>query len=237
VAVAVLLTACAARQPLPADLPAALPAPQIHALLINGGARKAINFRSHLEHLRSIHAVVGGADVPNGQIVVLASDGPDPAPDLATRTVDDVSEAWLLEGTALGRKLRSQVRYVDSQLDGVSLGEATPAGLRTALARMSPTLHPGDTLLLYVTDHGTRNADDIRNNRISLWGSQASISVEELQALLREFVPSGVRVVSVMSQCFSGAFARLGTTGSPGDPTMCGYFSTTAERPAYGCYP
>jgi thiol-disulfide isomerase/thioredoxin len=233
----VVLTACATRRPTPADLPTALSGSRVHALLVNGGARKAINFRSHLEHLRAMHGVVGGGDDPAGQIVVLASDGPDPTPDLATRTVDDLSEAWLLDDTRLGANLRSQVRYVDSRLDGVTLGEATPDGLRAALAAMSPGLSPGDVLLLYVTDHGTRDADDTRNNRISLWGEDASVSVDELRALLAEFVPAGVRVVSIMSQCFSGAFARLGAAAAPADVAMCGFFSTTAERPAYGCYP
>ena len=213
------------------------PGPQVHALLVNGGGHKAINFRSHLEHLRSMHAVVSGGDIPAEQVVVLASDGSDPAPDLATRMLDDLSEAWLLEGTSLGARLRSQIRYVDSKLDGVSLREATPEGLRDALAAMGPQIRPGDTLLLYVTDHGTRNAADTRNNRISLWGARASVSVDELRALLDELIPPGVRVVSIMSQCFSGAFARLGTAPGSGDRAMCGYFSTTADRPAYGCYP
>jgi thiol-disulfide isomerase/thioredoxin len=234
---AMLLTACATSRSAPVDLPATLAGSRVHALLVNGGARKSINFRSHLEHLRAMYGVVGGGSDPAGQIVVLASDGPDPTPDLATRTVDDLSEAWLLDGTRLGATLRSQVRYVDSKLDGVTLGEATPEGLRTALAAMSPALRPGDVLLLYVTDHGTRDASDTHNNRISLWGENASISVEELRSLLAEFVPAGVRVVSIMSQCFSGAFARLGPTPAPDGVAMCGYFSTTAERPAYGCYP
>jgi hypothetical protein len=43
-----------------------------------------------------------------------------------------------------------------------------------------------------------------------------------------------------MSQCFSGGFANLArarTTGDLPDGSTCGYFSTTATRPAYGCYP
>jgi thiol-disulfide isomerase/thioredoxin len=63
--------------------------------------------------------------------------------------------------------------------------------------------------------------------------------VRELGALLDGLAP-GVRVVSLMSQCYSGAFARLSTERAPGDaphPDVCGYFSSTAERPAYGCFP
>jgi hypothetical protein len=43
-----------------------------------------------------------------------------------------------------------------------------------------------------------------------------------------------------MSQCFSGAFANLMSVGAiDGRPSgnVCGYFSSTPDRPAYGCYP
>jgi thiol-disulfide isomerase/thioredoxin len=49
----------------------------------------------------------------------------------------------------------------------------------------------------------------------------------------------GVRVVSLMSQCYSGGFAGLSAARlTEGEPSgnVCGYFSSTAERPAYGCY-
>ena len=50
----------------------------------------------------------------------------------------------------------------------------------------------------------------------------------------------GVRVVALMSQCYSGGFAELANARSTGelpDGSTCGYFSSTADRPAYGCYP
>jgi hypothetical protein len=44
----------------------------------------------------------------------------------------------------------------------------------------------------------------------------------------------------LMSQCFSGAFASAiftqGADKLPGG-NVCGYFSTTADRKAHGCYP
>ncbi|MEE8311996.1 MAG: redoxin family protein, partial [Candidatus Binatia bacterium] len=66
-------------------------------------------------------------------------------------------------------------------------------------------------------------------------------SVNELRAMLAGVDP-GARVVLVMSQCFSGSFANLideqiGTdAGIPSRPETCGYFSSTPERMAYGCY-
>src|SRR5207253_2697851 len=66
-----------------------------------------------------------------------------------------------------------------------------------------------------------------------------AISVKELAGLLGQ-LDRGVRVVALMSQCFSGAFANLMSVRTrDGEPsgTVCGYFSSTADRPAYGCYP
>src|SRR6185436_10427233 len=88
-----------------------------------------------------------------------------------------------------------------------------------------------------VTDHGQRgsSADDAR---ITLWRGH-TVSVRELARMLDQLAP-GVRVVAVMSQCFSGAFAEAmlgpGRRGRAVGST-CGYFSTTADRMAYGCYP
>src|SRR5207247_1591743 len=69
-------------------------------------------------------------------------------------------------------------------------------------------LRPGDTLLVYVTDHGSKNDKDTADNRIVLWGEKESISVKELAQLTDQLDP-GVRVVALMSQCFSGSFANL----------------------------
>src|SRR5262249_25328267 len=50
-----------------------------------------------------------------------------------------------------------------------------------------------------------------------------------------------IRVVLLMSQCYSGAFARAGAPADGAAGTwrtdVCGYFSSTADRPAYGCHP
>jgi len=107
---------------------------------------------------------------------------------------------------------------------------------RRWFARMSRELVPGDTLLIFVTDHGSKNPDDPENGFISLWGE--ALSVLEFRALLGHIAP-GVRIVNVMSQCYSGAFADAMSPFH--DPTpggdVCGFYSTTATRPAYGCYP
>ena len=99
-------------------------------------------------------------------------------------------------------------------------------------------LRAGDTLILYVTDHGSKGAT-AEENRIVLWGAGQGLSVKELRESIETLDPS-VRVVALMSQCYSGAFARLLSVGGTRDEPpgrFCGFFSTTELHRSYGCYP
>jgi len=210
----------------------------LYVLAINGGGDKLDNFASHLAHLRQLVQLLAASGIPRDHITVLASDGSDPAPDLATRETEP-ENAWLLQGTRVDPLLRDLTSYEDSRLPGVDLRPATVASLSRTLVELRGRLRPGDTLLVYVTDHGTQSRRDPIENRITLWGAHESISVRRLGAMLARLPPS-VRVVSLMSQCFSGGFAYLHEAREhkrlPSGKT-CGYFSSTPDRPAYGCYP
>lgn len=210
----------------------------LYVLAINGGGDKRDNFASHLEHLRQLLDLLKTVGVPKDHITVLASDGGNPAPDLATHA-DEPEDAWLLQGTRIDSWLRDLGNYENSTLDGIDLRPATLPSLTHAIADLRARLRKGDTLLLYVTDHGTMGPKDPLDNRITLWGERESISVRKLGELLSR-LPQSVRVVSLMSQCFSGGFAYLHEarerSRTPSGRT-CGYFSSTPDRPAYGCYP
>ncbi len=161
------------------------------------------------------------------------SDGSDPSPDVAVRERADIEGFWRLGGTRVESAVRPPVAFINSKVEGLKPLPATREALRQWLA--TAPLRSADTVLLYVTDHGSKNSKDTANNSISLWGKDEDLSVNELRELLSSVDP-GVRVVSVMSQCFSGSFANLDTEVTSA-PTMCGFFSSTPERPAYGCYP
>jgi len=210
----------------------------LYVLAINGGGDKLDNFASHLAHLRQLTQLLAASGIPRDHITVLASDGNDPTPDLATRE-SEPENAWLLQGTRVDPLVRDLTTYEDSALPGIDLRPATVASLSRTLGELRGRLRPGDTLLVYVTDHGTQSRRDPIENRITLWGAHESISVRKLGALLARLPPS-VRVVSLMSQCFSGGFAYLHEAREhqrlPSGKT-CGYFSSTPDRPAYGCYP
>lgn len=210
---------------------------RLHALILNGGGRPAINYQSHLLHVELLLSVLEQAGVASERISVFSGDGEDPGADLAVRTWLADDEFWRVHGTALAGLLRP-VRFITSSIDGVTLQPATRDALNAWFAEASQRLEAGDTLLLYVTDHGERNREDLTNNTITLWGEY--LSVADLRELLAQLDP-GVRVVALMSQCFSGSFygtTRTRTTDS-GDPdgSVCGYYASTAARPAYGCYP
>ncbi len=212
---------------------------RLHVLMINGGATKNQNYQSHLLHLRGLYEVLRRAGVPSGMISLYVSDGADPAADVAVREAQPEADFWLLEGSRLEEPLRTPVVYESSVVPGAVLGAATRAGIQRWFDTTGRTLRPGDTLLLYVTDHGTRSAQDPANNAITLWGDGERLPVRDLAAMLSTLDPA-VRVVALMSQCYSGGFAELPRARSIGalpDGSTCGYFSSTADRPAYGCYP
>ncbi|HEY0711548.1 MAG TPA: PDZ domain-containing protein [Polyangia bacterium] len=214
---------------------------RLHVLLINGGGSREENFQSHIAHLRELTAHLLAAKVPKEQITILSADGADPAADVATRDPAP-KDLWRLEGTPLAEVLDEPLRYVDGSVPGMTLLPATRASLSQTLLALRTRVAAGDTLFVYVTDHGTNHPRDPLRNQITLWGAREGaqgISVRQQGAELSR-LPPGLRVVTVMSQCFSGAFAHLRETLVGAARTklpICGYFASPADRPAYGCFP
>lgn len=211
---------------------------RLHVLMINGGGRPDENFRSHVLHLEELLALLGKAGVRRDRIGVLASDGDHPDPDVATRG-QDPRGFWLLEGSGIEGLLEEPIDYESTDLPGFEVLPATRASVHSWFTDARDHLRPGDTLLLYVTDHGKDDPRDPRKNHITLWGPREALTVRQLTAEL-ERLPEGVRVVSLMSQCFSGGFAHLLDVRAQRklpSGAACGYFASTEDRPAFGCYP
>ena len=132
-----------------------------HVLLINGGGNRRINYQSHLLHVKRIYRILNEAGVPANQISILSSDGSDPAADLATRETQSETKFWMLAGTRLNKALRPPITYANSEVQGAQLQAATRDNLREWFETAAATLGAGDSLLIYVTDHGTQNKDDL----------------------------------------------------------------------------
>ena len=216
---------------------------RLHVLLLNGGGNPEENFKSHLLHVQEMTTVLLGRGLDAERLTVMASDGQNARPDVAVRQ-NDPETFWLLEGTGLERALREPITYENTTIPGtggkpVPVSPATRASVSRFFQAARARMRPGDTLLVYVTDHGKDHPRDPRLNHITLWGRGEGLTVRQLAGEL-ERLPPGVRVVTLMSQCFSGGFAHLmdvrRRAGLPSG-AACGYFATTADRPAYGCYP
>lgn len=207
---------------------------KVHALLLNGGGRREVNFQSHFNHLERLVALLEEGGVKPENISIFSADGEDPNADQATRERPSSPDFWLLPVSGAMRMLAPPTVYVDSKLPGFDVKPARHEDLQQWFATTGKSLRPGDTLLFYVTDHGELNKEDSSNNTITLWNER--LSVAELRTLLAQLDPS-VRVVMLMSQCFSGSFSNAiysSQNAAVGD--VCGYFSATADRYAYGCY-
>jgi thiol-disulfide isomerase/thioredoxin len=210
---------------------------RLHVLMINGGGLPATNVQAHLLHLKALRETLLGAGVAPERITVFSGDGADPDPDLAMREAEPEPDFFLLRGTRQERALGAPKVLVNSEIPGVTLRTAGKAEITAWFEQARTALKPGDTLLLYVTDHGLQDAADPMNNSILLW-KRDKLTVRELGKLLDVLDP-GVRVVGLMSQCYSGAFAALaGRPSEDGRPhaPFCGYFAAPADRPAYGCF-
>lgn len=211
--------------------PEAAPPPRgpDYAVLINGGGRPRINFRSHLTHLEGFVRVLEEYGLPKENVVIFSGDGEDPAADLAALEVDDHEDFWLLPSGAQ-QVLKPQIELINSRLAGYQLQPAKRELIEKWFTDNAARFRPGDTLLFYVTDHGEINKDDLTDNTIVLWKEMMSVS--ELREIFAR-LPPDLRVVMLMSQCFSGSFASLAVNSD----NVCGYFASSADRPAYGCYP
>lgn len=209
---------------------------RVFAVLINGGGSAERNYRSHLQHIRRVRNLLLDGGVPDEHIAIFASDGADPAPDLAIIDRRKEENWWLIEAVPVGREFQPRPQLVDSTVEGVVLQPATRAAIGAWFDSLGEMLTGSDTLLIYVTDHGWKDPVHLNNNAIVLWNERLIVDdLIRLLAPLRE----RARVVMLMSQCFSGAFARAmrpRVDGGMPDGQVCGYFASTAERFAYGCY-
>src|SRR4029453_4594221 len=104
------------------------------------------------------------------------------------------------------------IQYESTAVPGFAVKAATRAEVERWFATAGTRLKGGDTLLLSVTDHGTKNDGDLRNNRITLWGKGQSLSVAELRVLLARLDPR-VRVVLLLPQGYSGSFPTVAWRG------------------------
>ena len=209
---------------------AALALSALKVLLLAGGVDAEQNHHSHYVHVTRLLALLGARGVPPEDVGLFWADGEDPGPD----RVVDVSRVspgdWLIEGTRVDRDTVNLPEPVDTRFPDRRVRPATRAALQAWLEDQGARMGPDDTLLIAVTDHGEPDPEGGVDTRINLWGE--TWSTEQLLEDLRP-VPTSSRVVLWMSQCHSGGFSSLHARRD----NLCGAFSASPERVAYGCYP
>lgn len=204
------------------------------AILLNGGGQAQSNYFSHHLHIRMLKELLIRRGLPSKRITVFSSDGDAPAPDQLIAS--SMPMGWLFSGIQEDQLINS-TRLINTTLPGHRMFAAKKRVMKKKfqrLARRFKARKKPSTVLLFVTDHGTPGRGPL-GNKIELWNE--SLNVRTMQKMLR---PMGkkTRVVSIMSQCYSGGFANiLYTRRWKVHGNRCGFFSTLANREAYGCFP
>jgi thiol-disulfide isomerase/thioredoxin len=206
----------------------------LEAVLLNGGGNAESNYFSHHLHIRMMRELLEKRGIDNSSILVFSTDGEDPKPDQVIST--SLPWFWLWEDLAEARFI-DPTRLINTTLPGTKMYPARLNYIRHKLGQLTQRVNrrtDPSTILLFVTDHGTRGSGDL-NNKIELWHQQ--INVRQLRELLRPIAQKN-RVISIMSQCYSGGFANLMYESEHKlHGNRCGFFSTIANREAYGCFP
>lgn len=161
---------------------------------------------------------------------------------------ESVTEATVF--FANGNDGQATIRYLDPwgreqlkvpEIDYVT-GAATQANVQTWLETYPETAQGAEDcpVFMYFTGHGALNSQNDDNNAMILW-EEALLSVQDLAQTLDRW-PTETPFVTMMAQCYAGAFANLIYEG--GDPTQpvalqsrCGFFATVKTRPSLGCTP
>lgn len=149
---------------------------------------------------------------------------------------------------ANGNSTEATVRYLDPRgrerfkvPDIPDLtGAATAANVNQQLRAYPHTEQADCPVFFYFTGHGALNQRNPDNNALILW-QEKLLSVRSLAQQLDQW-PTDIPFVTMMAQCYAGAFANLIYEG--GDPTnpvaqqtRCGFFATVKTRPSVGCTP
>lgn len=212
--------------------------PFAHAVLLNGGSSPASNYYSHVLYLRMMRAALQKQGLADRDITIFASDGNSSKADQAIRTGPSVDKVgWLFAHRRAYRMFQRKPDLINTRLKNKKLLVAKNKVFASNVKKLASNLRSKKPLLFFVTDHGTRNRREKNNQQISMW--HEDLSVRDYHKALR---PLGQRrVISVMSQCYSGGFVwsvfrKPGRFGVP-QGNRCGFYATLPSRPAYGCFP
>lgn len=213
-----------------------------HVLTIGGGFSPAGNQVSLERNVLFFEKLLAERFPEGTGHALYFADGASHDPDLQFQVEgEDVPQANRLMAGLFGTEEDLANRYRDNALSGVR-GVSSPEEVERWFQEVGSQLAAGDRLILYVTAHGgpSRQKENEFNTRIWMWNRQ-SIDAATLERLIGG-LPEGVRVVTVMVQCFSGGFSHLIFEANNADQefndrAICGFYATVCDREAAGCTP
>lgn len=204
------------------------------AILLNGGAQPQSNYFSHHLHIKMLRETLMRRGMPAKSISIFSSDGMSSEPDQVISA--SLPFSWMFSGINEEQIINGS-RLVNTVLKGHRMQPAKNRLLGRQIKRIARRLRKRkrpSTVFLFVTDHGTKGRGPL-GNKIAMWNEE--LNVRQLQRMLRPFGKKH-RFVTVMSQCYSGGFANLLYTRRwRVHGNRCGFYSTLANREAYGCFP
>lgn len=221
---------------LAALLPASLWANE-HLLLIGGGASPdaseaqiEFNVKWVIASLREM--------IPDAAVTVWYAGGKNPPPNTVAELLPQSDTAIPHEALAAvyGHTHENRLRFRAHTVADVA-GTTERDSLLPALTAYLTGLKAGDQAMVIYNGHGTWEADRA-NNALRLW-NKTYLSVRDFERLLAQVDPK-VPVRFVMTQCYSGAFARAVYEHAEPSPTLaigarCGFFAESSERESEGC--
>ncbi len=177
--------------------------------------------------------------LPEAGVTVFFAGGKNPPPNTVVELLprhDSVSLPYealaAVYGLSHENRLRSRAHTVADVVGSTERDSLIPV-----LTNYLKSLVPGDQAMIIYNGHGSWERDRAEN-ALRLWNS-TFLSVREFERILAQVDPQ-VPVRFVMTQCYSGAFARAVHENAEQSlalarGTRCGFFAESSERESEGC--
>ena len=213
-----------------------------HVLTIGGGyspSGNQVSLERNVIFFEKLRAEKLGDDIRHD---LYFADGNSPLPDLQFEPEGgEVPRANLYMAGLFGSERGITNHYRDNELKNTR-DLSSPDAVERWFEEEGSKLESGDRLILYVTSHGGRsgNKDNKFNTKIWMW-NRRTLEASRLAGWIAN-LPEGVRVMTVMVQCYAGGFSHLifdenNEKKDSVDRRVCGFFATVCDREAAGCTP
>ena len=187
------------------------------AIVTSGGINIFSNHGRYYKNLRSAANVLD----PNWEIYNLAADGPGGKNPNSLNADEEDNFIYDRNGLPIPHRFEPESRFY---------GPATFAAISSALSAGLKQLQPGEPVLLYFTDHGSKG-DGPSERKVCLWGEH--LSVPQMRDLLR-MVPESNKVIMINDQCYGGGMLEAMWLAGEPKKNACGFAAATTQQLAYG---